>query len=137
MFFAKLHPLLVHFPMALLFSGTLFQLFGRLQQESVTLEAGAFNIRFGFWTAPIVMIIGGLALPSIRAEGLAENFLNSHIQYAFLTILVFSIYLAVHRYRGKWWADIIHYLSLVTGLVLIFLTGFYGGELVHRFGLPN
>ena len=136
MFFAKLHPLLVHFPMALLFSGALFQLFGRLQREDVILEAGILNIRFGFWTAPIVMAIGGMALPDLQLEGLEEKFLTSHIQYAFTTIFVFALYLVVQRFRGKWWADAAHYLLLLAGLVSVFLTGFYGGELVHRFGIP-
>ena len=136
MFFAKLHPLIVHFPMALLFSGALFQIFGGLQKEDVTLEAGAFNIRVGFWAAPIVMAVGGLGLPGLEFKGFADYFLDSHIRYAFGTLFVFATYLGMQRYRGKLWADIAHYVLLVMGLAFVFLTGFYGGELVHRFGLP-
>ena len=136
MFFAKLHPLLVHFPMALLFSGALFQLFGHLQREEVILEAGSFNIYFGFWVAPIVMATGALALPGLQLEGLAKKFLTAHIRYALATFLIFAVYLMAQQFQGKWWIKFLHCLLLLAGLVSIFLTGFYGGELVHRFELP-
>ena len=137
MLFAKLHPLLVHFPMALLFSGALFQLFGRLQGEDVILEAGAFNIQFGFWTVPVVMIVGGLAIPDLEVNDLADYFLASHICYAFGTLFIFAAYLAIQQFRGKLWAEAVHYLLLIVGVITVFLTGFYGGELVYRFGVPT
>ena len=138
MFFAKLHPLLVHFPMALFFSGTLFQLFGGIQKEETILAAGDFNIRFGIWTALIVMVVGGLALPSLTiTEPLAKKFLSSHIRYAFLSFAVFLAWIALQKLRGGFWADVANYLVLIFGMVTVFLTGFFGGELVHRFGFPS
>ena len=68
MFFAKLHPLLVHFPMALLFSGTLFQLFGATQKDETILTTGNFNILFGFWSIPAVMAVGGISLTEIEVK---------------------------------------------------------------------
>tara|TARA_B100000686_G_scaffold349337_1_gene442482 strand:- start:5978 stop:6403 length:426 start_codon:yes stop_codon:yes gene_type:complete len=138
MFFAKLHPLLVHFPMALLFSGTLFQLFGGIQKDETILTAGGFNIYFGFWTMFIVMIVGGLALPDLEVEeDLAKDFLSSHIRYAFFILITFATWIVLQKFRGKLWADAAHYLLLAFGMATVVMTGFYGGELVYRFGFPS
>ena len=124
--------------MALLFSGTLFQLFGGIQKEETILTAGSFNIYFGFWTMFIVMIVGGLALPGLEVkEDLAKDFLSSHIRYAFCILVTYSTWIAFQRFRGRLWADAAHYLLLAFGIATVVMTGFYGGELVHRFGLPN
>ena len=135
MFFAKLHPLLVHFPMALLFSGAFFQLFGSLQRETVIQEAGTFNIRLGFLTLPVIMAVGGFAILELQVNGLADYFLASHIRYAFGTLFIFAIYLSIQQFRGKIWAEAANYFLLLAGLITVFLTGFFGGELVHRFGI--
>ena len=137
MFFAKLHPLLVHFPMALLFSGALFKLFGCLQREDVILEAGGFNIKLGFWFLPIAMGVGGLGILDLELNSLAHKFLIFHIRYAFGTLFVFGTYLIMQKFRGKLWAEILLYLLLVAGVITVFLTGFYGAELVHRFNVPT
>ena len=61
MFFAKLHPLLVHFPVGLFVSGALFELYGNFRGEKTVAEAGAFNVWFGFWCSLPVALIGFLA----------------------------------------------------------------------------
>lgn len=136
MFFAKLHPLLVHFPMALLVSGTLFELFGKLQHEEAIIDAGRFNIRFGLWATLPVITVGALGVRSVEVTPKFESFLVSHILFAFLTVVLFAVLLVLNRFKAKRWVNIFYYLFLVLGLVSIMATGFYGGELVHRFGLP-
>ena len=68
MFFAKLHPLLVHFPVGLLVSGTLFELYGNFQGEKIVAKAGAFNVRFGFWCSLPVALVGFLGVMSIELK---------------------------------------------------------------------
>lgn len=136
MFFAKLHPLLVHFPMALLVSGTLFELFGKLQHEEAIVQAGRFNIRFGFWSALPVIGVGAMGARSLDITPKFKDFLVSHMLLAFLTAGLFAALLILNRFRTRQWVNLFYYLCLVLGLAGILATGFYGGELVHRFDLP-
>ena len=68
MFFAKLHPLLVHFPIGLLVTGTLFELYGNFRGEKIVAKAGSFNIKFGFWCSIPVAAIGFLGLMSLELK---------------------------------------------------------------------
>lgn len=123
--------------MALLVSGTLFELFGQLQHEDAIVRAGRFNIRFGFWSALPVVVVGALGARSLDITPKFKGFLVSHMLFAFLTAVVFAAVLILNRFRTRWWVNTFYYLCLVLGLAGILATGFYGGELVHRFGLPE
>ncbi|MFQ5715491.1 MAG: DUF2231 domain-containing protein [Nitrospinales bacterium] len=137
MFFAKLHPLLVHFPMALLASGALFEIFGKLQKEESVVAAGKFNVRFGFWSAIPTIIVGVLGGLSLNLKPEVSSFLVLHIMYAFLTLGLFAVIIFLNRFLENPWVKVVYYLLLASGLFSILATGFYGGEMVHRFGLPG
>ena len=137
MFFAKLHPLLVHFPMALLASGALFEIMGKLQKEESVVAAGEFNIRFGFWSAIPTIAVGVLGGLSLDLSPEVSPFLVSHIMYAFLTLGLFAVIIFLNRFMENPWVQVGYYLLLAAGLFSILATGFYGGEMVHRFGLPG
>ena len=137
MFFSMVHPLMVHFPMALLTTGTIFRLFGKIQKEEAILEAGRFNIAFGFWTIPPTFLIGFLGKNEIEIKPTFQWFLESHLLYGSLAFFVFGAVLILDRFQKNNWANLLYYLLCLIGLTTILITGFFGGELVHRFGLPN
>ena len=137
MFFAKLHPLLVHFPVGLFVSGTLFELYGNLRGEKIVAQAGEFNVRFGFWCSIPVAVVGFLGLMSIESKDEFQPFVNKHMFFALSTVLIFFVVLLTSRFRDKTWGKILHYCLLVVGLFTVISAGFYGGELVHRFNLPT
>ncbi len=136
MFFSMIHPLAVHFPMALLVSGTMFRLFGKIQNEEAILEAGRFNLVFGFWTIPPAFLIGLLGKNEIAIKPTFQWFVESHFLYGSLAFCIFGGILILERFPKNNWTALLHYLLCLVGLLAILATGFFGGELVHRFGLP-
>tara|TARA_Y100000294_G_scaffold169420_1_gene180565 strand:+ start:878 stop:1300 length:423 start_codon:yes stop_codon:yes gene_type:complete len=136
MFFAKLHPLLVHFPVGLLVSGVLFELYGNLRGENSVAQAGAFNVRFGFWCSLPVAVVGFLGVMSIEVKDEFKPFLSRHILFAFSTVFLFLGVMLLSRFCDRTWGKMVYYFFLMAGLLAVLGAGYYGGELVHRFNLP-
>jgi len=137
MFFARLHPLIVHFPVGLLVSGALFELYGGLRGDEVVKTAGRFNVRLGFWCAWPVLAVGLLGAAAIEAPEAARPFLGYHALAAFLSAGLFTSVLLIGRFgRKPLWAAL-RYLFLAAGLACVLATGYLGGELAHRYGLPD
>ena len=136
MFFAKLHPLMVHFPVGLLVSGALFEIYGRVAKEEVVEVAGRFNVRLGFWCAFPVLAVGFLGMLGLENTEKFQKFLGNHLMAAFSTVLFFLLALLISRYgRGRF--QLGYYFFLGLGLFSVLATGFFGGELVHRFGVAT
>ena len=136
MFFAKLHPLLVHFPIGLLVTGTLFELYGNFRGEKIIAKAGSFNIKFGFWCSIPVAVIGFFGLMSLELKDEFKPFVAKHLLFTLSTIIIFFCVILLSRFRYKTWCNVLHHFLLMVGLLTVLNAGFYGGELVHRFNLP-
>jgi len=137
MFFAKLHPLLVHFPIGLLVTGTLFELYGNFRGEKIVAKAGSFNIKLGFWCSIPVAVIGFFGLMSLELKDEFKPFVAKHLLFTFSTVIIFFCVILLSRFRYKTWCNVLHHFLLMVGLFTVLNAGFYGGELVHRFNLPT
>ncbi len=135
-FFAKLHPLIVHFPMGLLVSGVVFEIYGVLRKDEVVETAGRFNVRLGFLCLFPVLLVGFLGMISLENTEKFRDFLANHLQFAFTTAGVFILAMLVSRYLRKPWGRILYFLLIAAGMLCILSTGYFGGELVHRFNVP-
>jgi uncharacterized membrane protein len=132
-----LHPLTVHFPIALLFTSVFFDLLGILTGKKhfsqtgwwlliVGLVGGAVAAGFGMWTEE-----------QVEATGVPEAAVDRHEAFALTTLAVFAALAVVRwRTRTRWSSrDRVTYLIVaMVGLLLLGITGFYGGELVYRYG---
>ena len=136
-FFAKLHPLIVHFPVALLTSGVVFEIYGSLKKDEVVQTAGRLNTRLGFWCIFPVLIVGFLGMLTLENTKNFKDFLSGHLRFAFLTTGMFILAMIFSRYFRSPVGRGVYFLFLVAGLVCVIGTGYYGGELVHRFKLPH
>ena len=141
--------MLVPFAVALLVMGVVFEFYGKLQNEESARTAGGFNIRLGLAFAVVAASIGFLGViglgdlfseadirlsPEVKAG--ARKFLSYHILFAASTVVIFILALITSRYGKKPWGQVLYFSLLGVGLVTVLATGYCGGELVHRFGLP-
>ena len=136
-YFAKLHPLIIHFPMGLLVSGMVFEVYGALRKDEVVETAGRFNIRFGFWCLFPVLLVGFLGMLSLENTEKFKVFLASHLKFAFVTAGMFISAMLVSRYFRKPWGRVLYFLIIIMGGICALAAGYFGGELVHRFGVPQ
>ncbi|OGW16182.1 MAG: hypothetical protein A3K09_01870 [Nitrospinae bacterium RIFCSPLOWO2_12_FULL_47_7] len=133
MFFAKLHPLLVQFPLALLASGVLLEIYGKSQREETVIIAGRFNLQMGFWCALVAAVVGALGLSGLHVK--QKSALGYHVFFACATIILFAAALRVQRVWNKKPGTILYFILLISGFLSVLATGYLGGELVYRFGI--
>lgn len=131
-----LHPMVVHFPIALYLLGVLLTL-GHLWRRNPDYE------RFGYWAfvlawmSLIVTILLGLVdLGGLPPNDPRRNRINSHIT-AGVALLILNGLVIYYRFR---WAHVLAgprrwvYLTLMAaGVVALVVTGYLGGELVYVF----
>lgn len=132
-----LHPVVVHFPIALLSTAVLFELLGFL------LRRDDFR-RFGFWLL-VLGLVGGVAAAgfgwwgegAVKAAGVPGDAIDRHESFAVATLIAFGLLLIFRRWaRDRWSArDKAIYLAMaIAGLLLLATTGYFGGDLVYRYG---
>lgn len=136
-FFAKLHPLIAHFPVALLASGVILEIYGSFKKDETAETAGRFNTRLGFWCVFPVLAAGFLGMMSLDKTEKFKGFLSSHLSYAFLTAAAFIVAMAASRFFPGKLGRTVYFIALTAGLYCVLNTGYYGGELVHRFGVST
>ncbi len=149
MIFAQIHPMLVPFAVALLITGVVFEFYGRFQNEESARTAGGFNLRLGLAFAGVAMAFGFLGVigiadlfsetdprlsPEVKTR--MRQFLLYHILFACSTVTVFVLALIAFRFRKRKGFQFLYFLLLAVGLCAVLATGYCGGELVYRFGLP-
>ncbi len=150
MVFAQIHPMLVPFAVALLVTGVVFEYYGKLQNEESARTAGEFNIRLGLAFAAVAVVVGFLGVIgigdifseadprlSLEVKTRMRKFLSYHVLFACSTVVIFILALVAARYRKKTWGQVLYFSLLGVGLATVLATGYCGGELVHRFGLPT
>ena len=148
--FAQIHPLLVPFAVALLVMGVVFEVYGKLQNEESARTAGGLNIRLGLAFAVVAVVFGFLGVigigdifsetdprlsPAVKTH--MRKFLTYHILFACSTVVIFILAVIAARYRAKKLGEVVYFSLLGLGLAAVLATGYCGGELVHRFGLPE
>lgn len=129
-----LHPMTVHFPIALYLLGVLLTI-GYLWRGQQDYERFAYWTFILSWLATIVASFVGLMDQSqIELDDPRRASVNPHIT-AGVALLIINGLLVYMRFR---WADVLTryrrlYLGLMLlGVVAVLATGWLGGELVYR-----
>ena len=132
-----LHPMSVHFPIALLIVGFLSDIVGLLTKRDFFTQAGFYLFTLGALGVIAAFITGSQAGDGIVEEGALNQALETHEGVAELTIWVVSS-AAVFRialFLLKKYSGVLKMVSLALGLLAVMAiarTGYYGGELVYK-----
>lgn len=132
-----LHPMIVHFPIALLIVGFLSDIVGLLKKREFFTQAGFYLFSLGALGVIAAFITGSQAGDGIVEEGALKKALETHEEAATLAIWVASIaaLFRIALFLLKKYSGVLKMVSLALGLLAVMAiarTGYYGGELVYK-----
>ena len=132
-----IHPMIVHFPIALIIVGFLADLIGTIWKKEFFSKVGFYLLILGTLGVVAAYFSGNLAGGGITEAGPLKQALETHEEAAQLSlwlmigVAVLRIALMIFKkYSGslQWIAVLLFFL----GVISIARTGFYGGELVFK-----
>jgi uncharacterized membrane protein len=134
----NIHPLLVHFPIALLSIAFLFDVFGFLLKKGEIMRFGWLNQLVGTLMLGAAIISGLYAKESVSVQEVARNTLEIHEQMAFLAAVLFSVLLFWRFVSRKAIPNRLPWVFLALNLVAVVVMwagAWLGGELVYVHGV--
>ena len=132
-----LHPMIVHFPIALLLVGFLADAVGLIFKKEFFTRAGFYLLILGTLGVVSAYLSGNYAGEGVTEAGALKQALETHEDAATITLwlmigvaLIRIAMVTLKKYIGvyRWIAFAIFFL----GVLSIARTGFYGGELVYK-----
>jgi uncharacterized membrane protein len=131
-----LHPLIVHFPIALLILGSALLLLSYWKNDLFE-KATYIVLSFGFVSGIVSYMTGdsGEEYARMHLSGFSHAAVDKHETVAMLSMVVYGALLATFVAKrfvpSKFWRALEIVLA-VAGVVLIALTGHYGGQMVYN-----
>jgi uncharacterized membrane protein len=132
-----IHPMAVHFPIALLSASVLFDLLSS-RWESEGLRAASWStLLLGLGGAVVAVITGAIAEEAVEQSGVPKRVLEIHETLGFATFWVFAGLSGLRIAEWLGWISERRPLRIVLGsgaVALMFIASYYGGSLVYEFG---
>jgi uncharacterized membrane protein len=135
------HPLVVHFPLALVVTATPLLLAARLVRRESYVAAlatvGTWNLCLGAVAALLALATGLAAVIGLHLGVAAHQAITVHVKWAIFTTLALVL-LAVWRGAGSAQASRpswIFMVVLLAATAALIATGYHGGQNVYRYGI--
>ena len=134
---APLHPILVHFTIALTSASLVFEVAAWWFAAPSLRDAAWWTIAFSVVATVATVITGILARLGLPIEeGTARSYLRGHM---LLGPLFFGLLLATAIWRANIWQDgrdapVVYLATLAVTVAVMTVQGYLGGELVYRYG---
>lgn len=142
----NIHPIVVHFPIALFLTGFALDVIGHIFQRETLKRAGLILVILGALGALAAMLSGQVAEESVEEQlsKAGERVLDTHEDLGKLTAYLLLAVAAIRVLIETGWLNrwrlvagaalAIYLIAGVIGLGTLTVTGYYGGELVYRYG---
>lgn len=137
---SHVHPMLVHFPIALISTGFLLELIYLFRKKEVCLtKAGYYLLILGTLATVITWLSGSFL--TAEMEGSAGQVRETHELLATITVVLLIIAAAIRIYvvvkkkddkKLKNIAFVVYALATIS----VMITGFFGGTLVYNYMMP-
>lgn len=138
----NIHPLIIHFPIALLITAVgmnlLMLLFKQIEWLKYTTAIlyllGAISTLTAYFT-------GRQAVDSVTLPPMANPVLSKHANLAWITLIYFTIIASTYlliwwkSFQIRLWVLYVVFLAGIGGIFLLVKTGERGGELVFKYGV--
>lgn len=135
-----LHPMLVHFPIALILWGFIADIASLIFNKEICLsKTGFYLLIMGTLTAFLALLTGVLFTDEM--SGAAGGIKDTHELFAWITVamsaiaLAFRIFIIAKNKKNtnlKWVAFVLYGLAAIS----VSITGFFGGTLVYSYMIP-
>ncbi|HQQ01511.1 MAG TPA: DUF2231 domain-containing protein [Bacteroidales bacterium] len=137
---SHLHPMIVHFPIALVMMGFLFELLSVFFKKQVCWYFASFWLLIFGALAAIAAVVSGDLFTS-EMSGAAALVRHTHELMADITLVLLIVNSILRLYMKtsqreyntlKWISFTLYAITAIT----VSITGFYGGNLVYSYMLP-
>lgn len=132
-----IHPMVVHFPIALLITSVVFDFLATRWRHKSFQDAGFYTLIAGLLGAAVAVLTGAMAEEVVEDKGIPEAVIEIHEALGYAAFLFFLGLLALRLLmRWKLITEIpALYLAMgVAGMVILSAAGYFGGSLVYDFG---
>lgn len=132
----RIHPILVHFPIALFISAMGLEILAIVFKKEKLQEASWINFILAVLITPLVVLTG---LAEAKSLHLSHKIADIHKLFAFLTFGASSIsgiglWIIKKRFSKKTFT-ITFFILLISVVILVSICGYYGGRLVYEYGV--
>jgi len=133
------HPMLVHFPIALVTIGFLADLVSLFIKKELCFPKISFYLLIIGTLASIATVLSGVLFTS-EMSGAAGEAKETHVIMAFITLallIITSVFRILLQFKPdkatiKWLAFVLYALAAIC----VSITGFFGGNLVYGYMMP-
>ena len=128
-----LHPIVVHFPIALLLTAFGVEILSLLFKKENLHQAAWYNYLLG-----ILATIAAILAAWWDGETLKHPIFYAHRNFAYATLgiaLLSGIILSLIKKRNDKIFRIAFFISLLVIVILVSITGYFGGRLVYDYGI--
>lgn len=132
-----IHPMLVHFPIALLSASVFFDVLALRWRPEECRTAGLYTLVLGVAGGVVSVLSGAIEEEAVEHSGVPEWVLEVHESLGFATLWIFAGLLALRLAVRFGWFRVAHHILLgvgMAGVVVLLVASYYGGSLVYEYG---